>query len=253
MIAKTTNRGPLDTVDWSLEQETSDVVPSSWSTASCASDVPPRRVTEVAPAGSTYGAPRTIRPPNPLAELGYGSRPIPVWDDDIQDEDTEPQTPSFAPAVFEDGAPEPPLPSDSPPVDPTSLEGYARLRAAMDARPELRDDWLAEAGLDLDGWECLEHDWLERLAPAFEAGDPHLTEAYDEAYVARLEVERGPIDLITVARLELALRQQAFALVADALDIPREAFVRIRRVWTRRLLRDAELRDAFDEALTILG
>jgi len=49
------------------------------------------------------------------------------------------------------------------------IEGYARLRAEMDAGV-LRDDVLARADLGLDEWTNVQNEWLEKMAAELERG-----------------------------------------------------------------------------------
>lgn len=64
------------------------------------------------------------------------------------------------------------------------LEGYARIRAEMDAGT-LRDEALARAGLSIDEWTSVQRDWLEKMGADLERGRFELTNRYTQAFLDR--------------------------------------------------------------------
>lgn len=65
-----------------------------------------------------------------------------------------------------------------------SLEGYARVRAEMEAG-HLRDGVLARAGVSLDDWGTIQLEWLEKMGAEIEHGRFDLTNRYAQAFVER--------------------------------------------------------------------
>ena len=65
-----------------------------------------------------------------------------------------------------------------------SLEGYARVRAEMEAG-HLRDGVLARAGVSLDEWGSVQLDWLEKMGAEIEHGRFDLTNRYTQAFLER--------------------------------------------------------------------
>lgn len=177
-----------------------------------------------------------VRPPNPLASAGYGTHaqpaaPAAVEPDQDQEAEPEPE-------------PEPEHETDEHRrLDEVTLELCASLRAAIDTHPELRDELLADERLDVETWEAAETQWHDAVAKAIHKGDRERVESFDDAYVARIERQRGPIDVETFSRLELAIERGYVDGVIVDLGIPKPAVIRLKRVWTRRTLVDRELRE----------
>jgi hypothetical protein len=68
-----------------------------------------------------------------------------------------------------------------------------------------------------------------------------LLKAYDAAYVAQLEKERGPITIDEYARLVIASERGQVAPTLTELKLPRGAVLRIERVWLDKVADDPEL------------
>jgi hypothetical protein len=64
------------------------------------------------------------------------------------------------------------------------IEGYARMRAEMDAG-RLRDDVLARAGVSVDDWTVVQRSFLEQMGAELERGRFGLTNRYTQAFVER--------------------------------------------------------------------
>ena len=185
------------------------------------------------PPPSPTPVPLAVRPPNPLAEQGYGAGPAPSI------HATPP--PSSEPEPIEES--EPPPPSSGPrSAEDVDLELCGALTAALDIYPEHRAALLDDERLTDDDWRRAEQRWRESIATGVHRADTSTLAQFDEAYVRRLEVERGPIDLEGYASLELAIERGDVSEVVVRLGIPRPAVIRLKRVWTRRLLGDSELR-----------
>ena len=72
-------------------------------------------------------------------------------------------------------------------------------------------------------------------------GKRTLLDRFDQAYVARIEEERGPITVEEYARLCVAGERGTVEEVLKALGLPRGAVMRVERVWICKLGRDSEL------------
>jgi hypothetical protein len=76
-----------------------------------------------------------------------------------------------------------------------------------------------------------------------------LLRAYDAAYVAQLEKERGPITVEEYARLVVASERGGAAPLLEELRMPRGAFMRIERVWLDRVAEDDALAASVRKAI----
>ncbi len=196
------------------------------------------------PPPPALAAPLPVRPPNPLAEQGYGAGPAPSLRRETPppDEPDEEPPPSSVPAL-----------EDAPlTVEDVTLELCAAITASLDLYPEHRDSLLDEERVSLEVWRRAERFWRQEITAAVIRADSELMVGFDRAYVARLERERGPIDLESYAELDLAIERGDVADVVIRLGIPRAAVIRIKRVWTRRLVTEPELRTSLREVMNRL-
>ena len=175
-----------------------------------------------------------VQPPNPIVEVERAP------------------SPSFA----TDSRARAPVPPKSEPEEPAprasedvTLELCAAVTARIDAFPSQRAALLEEERLDDDAWQCASGRWAEAMAAALQRADSSPMERFDDGYVAALEVLRGPIDAETFAALEVAIERGRLDEVIVGLGIVRPAVIRIKRCWTRRLLRDAQLRESVRRAI----
>lgn len=130
-----------------------------------------------------------------------------------------------------------------------SLEECAALTARLDMGPDERERALTDMELDEEQWLDLHAHWQGTIDEELERGVADSITSFDEAYVAQLEVLRGPIDSEDYARLERAAERGQTEQVRAALDIPAPGLVRVKRVWVRRLCADPTLRADFIDAL----
>jgi hypothetical protein len=161
----------------------------------------------------------------------------------------EPAVPVVAAPVG--SAPVPALPTpavDAAPslpaaADPFPIERCAAIAASCARRAGDVAKILDENGLSEDDWDALEHRWAQALRQDAEQGRTARLAAYDRAYVARLEEERGPITPEEYARLALAHDRDRAALTRALRDmeLPWGASARILRVFAERIAADAAL------------
>jgi hypothetical protein len=126
---------------------------------------------------------------------------------------------------------------------PGSIEQCAVIAASVARRPADQAKILTENALSEDDWDALEHRWTQALRKEAAQGATALLAAYDGAYVARLEEERGPITPEEYARLALAHERDRDALVRALRDLglPWGATPRIQRVFAERMASDRDL------------
>jgi hypothetical protein len=129
------------------------------------------------------------------------------------------------------------------PIAPGSIEQCATIAASLARRPSDQAAILAEHGLSEDDWDALESRWTQALRKEAQQGDTARLAAYDRAYVARLEDERGPITPDDFARLAIAQGRDRGALVRALrdLELPWGATPRIQRVFAERMAADKAL------------
>ena len=203
---------------------------------------PPAFVEPVAPIAAVAEPPPMI---GPLAtpEMYSASLPEPV---DAPALPTEPAPPAPEPAST--GAPVvSPLPRDAYPLERCAAIAASTART----RPETARI-LDEHELTQDRWEELDRHWTQHVRAQAGRGRSTPLKAYDEAYVAQLEKERGPIRPEEYARLVVAIERGGADEELARLSLPRGALLRLQRVWLQRTATDPELgkavRRAVDEA-----
>lgn len=130
-------------------------------------------------------------------------------------------------------------------------ERVARIAASLEMEPEQRAEILAANDLDEEGWERVENEHDEACDTALGAGDTSKLEAYDAAYISRVEEERGPITPQEYASVVVASRYgQSGARLAE-LEIPEAAEVLLMRVFEARLEKDEDAARVVREAIEV--
>ncbi|WP_437927352.1 DUF2169 domain-containing protein [Sorangium sp. So ce291] len=148
-----------------------------------------------------------------------------------------------------------PLPAAEQPAPPLAaypIERCAAIAAKLAQRPADCDTLLEAEELTPRTWQWLHEQRLDEIQAEVARRKKKLLSAYDVAYVAALEKERGPITAGEYAQLVIAAEQgQGQAALAE-LGLPDESMMRIRRVWLERLVKDkkaaAEVRAAMRKA-----
>ena len=147
-------------------------------------------------------------------------------------------TPDKPPPPAEAAAiePEPPLP-----VEVYPLERCARIAASLARRPARADEILGAQSLSAAVWARLAAHWDEAVERETRLGKTALLRAYDTAYVAQLEEERGPIEPEEYARVLVAAERGGAGEALRRLDLPEGSLMRLRRVWIARSVREPAL------------
>lgn len=220
----------------------------------------PFRVGRSPLAGTVLGA----RPPAPPAPVRMPAPPmvpapaLPVIlapapaDSTATEEDIGETTVTEAPQDLPGS--EPAAPPAAPDTEELPLEAYplercARVAASIAHRKSDKDRILAEHELTPDLWERLHRHWTEHVRAHQGRGKMRPLEAYDAAYVAQLEEERGPILPEEQARLLVAMERGGVEDTLAALDLPEASLLRVHRVMLRRLVADAALERAVRRAV----
>jgi hypothetical protein len=138
---------------------------------------------------------------------------------------------------------------DALPLDAFPIERCAATAASMARRAPDRAKILEENEIGQKTWDALVKHWTESIREETQRGKMALLEAYDRAYVARLEEERGPIRVEEYAGLVVAGERGNAEAALAALTLPRGAMLRIRRVWVGRIAGDAAVGASVREAV----
>ncbi len=155
---------------------------------------------------------------------------------------SEPPLPGEAllPAPTLDEAPAPAAPAETAlPLDRFPIAACARIAASIARRKPEAAAILGDHELAADVWSALEKHWAAALSEEAQRGKTALLRAYDEAYVARLEEERGAITPSEYARLVISVERGQTDIVLAELTLPRGAILRIQRVWLAKIAADA--------------
>lgn len=133
------------------------------------------------------------------------------------------------------------LPEATPPVDGYPLERAAAIAASIARRRSETAKILEENDLTAPDWAAHEQRWNEEIIAELKRGKTDLLHAFDRAYVARLEEERGTIRVEEYARLVIAAERGTLSEILAELTLPRGGMIRIERIWLAKLDDDAEL------------
>jgi len=159
-----------------------------------------------------------------------------------------PAPPAPEPAEVDAAAPSPPSP-EPPPREEISLDRCAAVAASIARTPHARAQILEVERLSAEDFSEAERHWSELLLAEGRRGKRALLEVYDAAFVARLEEERGPIEVAEYARLVVASERGAEAATLADLGLPRGATMRIERVWLRKVRSEPALAKAVTQAV----
>jgi hypothetical protein len=255
----------------SLLADTEDMEPEGWSSTSTLpfasppapaahstpfpTPAPPAPWTAFDPGGAipTEAAPPTPPAPPKIGLFAQVEAPPPPALEGPANAESRP-TSTAGPAPHSPEHPESPRPEAPAEVPELPLNEYPIARCAAIAasiarrRPD-QAGILEENKLTPPLWAALASHWSEALDAEAARGRTALLEAYDRAYVGRLEEERGPIRTVEYARLVVAMERGRSNEVLAELTLPAGARMRIQRVWLRRIGEDAALGRAVAAAI----
>lgn len=144
----------------------------------------------------------------------------------------------------------PPAPAPAPAANaqaPTamdedeSIERCARITASIARRKEDRAKILEQEKLESERFATMQTHWNSAITAETNRGKTKLLEKYDDAYVGRLEEERGTILPEEFARLVVSTERGHPDVILRELGLPSAALMRVERVFLRRTSRDLEL------------
>jgi len=130
---------------------------------------------------------------------------------------------------------------ERPDVDGYPITRCAAIAASIARRKVNKPTILERHDLEPERWAELERHWAEAIKSENARGKPVLLSVYDEAYIAQLELERGPIRVEDYARLVVSAERGTEQQTLGDLDLPRGAIPRLQRVWLRKTTQDKEL------------
>lgn len=129
------------------------------------------------------------------------------------------------------------------------VERYATIAAQLSERRASRADVLGAHGLSEARFAEIERRWTAALDDEDRRGGHALRDAYDAAYVKEWEAHRRPFELADYARLTVAAERGHLAAALDSLGIRRTLWVRLKRVWARRLAESRSLASGLQREL----
>ncbi|WP_437978061.1 DUF2169 domain-containing protein [Sorangium sp. So ce295] len=126
--------------------------------------------------------------------------------------------------------------------DEVSLERCAIVTAELAEKPVPRADVLRAHGLSEARWAEAERRWRESMAEEARRRERALRDRFDAAYVGAWEAVCGPLHAADYARLLVATERSGGAAALGDRAIRRTVWVRMKRLWARRLADDPRLR-----------
>ncbi|HZO13207.1 MAG TPA: hypothetical protein VFB62_08105 [Polyangiaceae bacterium] len=134
------------------------------------------------------------------------------------------------------------------------VRAYARLAAQLATADTHRDELLAAHGLDDDGWDALEEEWMERLSEAEEGangdGVPELLTAYAEAFAAAHAELAVLLPFERYLEITRALsRGRDLTQLPERFGVDLATYLSSHRHWTARMATDQELSEQLRRAL----
>ncbi|MEP7124949.1 MAG: DUF2169 domain-containing protein [Byssovorax sp.] len=210
--------------------------------------------------GTLYGARSPTRAPLPFAATVAPLERTPEREPDrigplatMDIAAPEPAVPAAAEPDEADSAPSPVdarAPGAPPPIDEHPIERCAAITASIARRRPETAQILEENRLDAATWAALQQHWSEAITRETSRGKTALLHAFDAAYVAQIEAERGPIRTEEYARLVVASERGTLADTLAAMTLPRGAMMRIERTWLAKTADDPAVARELRRAVT---
>ncbi|MGK3997698.1 DUF2169 domain-containing protein [Sorangium sp. So ce1024] len=153
-------------------------------------------------------------------------------------------TPVDAATLFETATPTPLAATAD-----VGIERYAALAVQLSERRAPRADVLGAHGLTEARFAEIERRWTSAMDEEDRRGGHAIRDAYDAAYIKEWETQRRPFELADYARLTVAAERGHLAAALDSLGIRRTLWIRLKRVWARRLAESRSLAAALQREL----
>ena len=149
-------------------------------------------------------------------------------------------------------SPPPPLPLRSEDADALGLERCAAIAAELGERRAPRPEVLKAHGLSEARWIEADRRWHDAIDEEEKRGGHALRDAYDAAHIGAWESFRGSLQPADYARLVLADERGDLATALDAIGARRTVWLRLKRLWARRIAEDPSLAVRVKNALAAL-
>jgi hypothetical protein len=159
------------------------------------------------------------------------------------------------PAPLEPAAPDDrpqdvgPEAAQGPSTEEFPVERFAALSASLARSPDEKEAIFRLNDLTAPAWARLRATWEAEIKGALRRGRSQLLRAYDAAYVAQLEKERGPISVDEVARITVGVERGDPAEALREAGLPDGSAIHIQRTWIGRIAADPALGAAVRKAV----
>jgi len=179
-----------------------------------------------------------VAPPPMIGPLAKADMPTPEAATQAEPEPIVPKR-----SVVQDEPEEPFCPDAFP------LEKCAALTASIARAKPNKNKILEGEELTETKWEAIQAHWIDAIRQETKRGKKTLLDRFDQAYVAQLEKERGPITVEEYARLSVAGERGTQDEVLEELGLPKGAVMRVERVWMKKCAWASGLQDSANEAV----
>jgi hypothetical protein len=184
--------------------------------------------------------PATVQPPQgPLPEEPALLGPLARMD--VEAPESPVPTASLAPAEAT---------STAPPTTDLPIERCAAITASLERRPAETASILEAQRLDPAAWTAISRRWSDAVRTEIGRGKTGLLRAFDAAYLAQIEQERGPIQVEEYARLVIEAERGNVKEALAAMALPGGAMIRIQRAWLAKIAGDPGLGKSVKRAIT---
>jgi hypothetical protein len=136
-----------------------------------------------------------------------------------------------------------------PSLDEFPVERFAEVSASLALRPDEKETIFEINGLTEPSWARLRAAWDAEIKGALRRGRSQKLRAYDAAYVAQLEKERGPISVDELARITVGVERGDAAEALREVGLPEGSAIHIQRTWIGRVASDPALGAAVRKAV----
>ncbi|MDC0681019.1 DUF2169 family type VI secretion system accessory protein [Sorangium atrum] len=230
-------RAPIVGAPWSGALASPAPGPSMGLATLALEDAPPPSAEVLPPPVEVLPPPVEVLPP-PVASSSYAAPASGVL---VREPERPAASRFFHVLRREDESPSGPLPplGDGEEV---SLERCAIITAELAEKPVPRADVLKAHGLSEARWAEAERRWRDSMTEEARSRERALRDRFDAAYVGAWEAVCGPLHAADYARLIVATERSGGAAALGERAIRRTVWVRIKRLWARRLAEDPRLR-----------
>jgi len=220
--------------------------------------------TDSASVSASVAASAPVAPPAPVAAPVAAPAPVtasaPVAasaDEDDDEFDNLPTTVGVLPKKLTESAPQgssqPRHESAEGAPEGISLPRYAAISVELTQKGVDRSAALARHGLSVAAWTAVNRHWQRAMGPAAGEEGKALSATFDEAYLgAMAELLGKTIGPAAYARVVVGLERREMNRVLAELEVQLGDLMRIKRVWERKVEKDAALAAEVNAAIRAL-